>query len=1270
VAASGWIRQSHFTQPNMNPSKPHCLRLTAALLGIAALGTAVHAAPVLVPDHSFEITEVADGATTAAPNVGTNWTASGNSGVILLNPQDDRFPNTTTETLPPGNLPAPADGTNCVNMNMGVNLGYLWQTVGTLQPNTVYTLTVAAGQDLINGGGVGNLVLVNGLNAFGTVLGLTPVDTTTNTPGTFGDITLTYVTGQVASGPLTILMRGESGTQIIWDNVRLDATAAPQAALARALSVSPTNLVFVGTQVTLTEDPAGAAPFTYGWESDNGSGGVTFSPIVGASSAGYVVDTTAFTPGQPVQYRVLVTNGFGVSTSAPVAITAINGPPVVKQDTLPVTGSDVEGSLVTFTASFEGTLPISYQWQRDGMDLPGANSPTLTINNLQLGDSGNYQLVATNSLGASVSTARFFQVNPTPIPEEGVLISVATQTGEGGQTSFSPTWVVSTNSLIRSNAPSAIGTGNFSRDSSGVVAVLTDGRYGTINPAGNGSLDFVTCGINNQGGAFVTYSLPVSATGYDVTNIVVYGGWSDGGRDQQRYVVSYSTVASPTVFNQIADVNYNPTLPGQVQSSTRITLTGTNGAAMAKNVSAIKFDFNILGNAVENQYAGYCEVGVAGLPSAPAPVIATNTTPTSAMDVEGSSVTFYAAFSSATPVTYQWRVDTGSGPVAIPGANSPTLTLNNLQFADAGSYSLLASNASGTAVSTPSPLTISPAPTPDGNGVLAAGATQTGNTPFRTTWSVPGGSLLSGKLPGTVGGGNFLIEGCGGLTRLTDGSVGSVGGAQNATLASAGPNAGTSVTYDLTGAVSGYDLTNIVIFSGWSDKGRDGQAYEILYATASDPNTFIALTSFAHNPSGLAVPTANRVTLTPSVGNLAVNVVRLRINFLNAENGWSGYSEIGAFGAPSSPVNVPPYLTEEVTPAGGSDVVGSSVIFKVTALGSAPLAYQWRKDTGSGPVDIIGATASSLTLNNLQLSDSATPGYSVVVSNEFGIVTSSAGAFTVNPVPAAVAGIIAAPAHQIGYSTAVLKPTWLMAGGSLIAGTLPSAVGSGNFGLEAAGGVSVLTDNSAGSSKGSNLGFATAGTGGGSGTAVTYTLSGSATGYNLDRIIVHAGWGDSGRDGQGYRIYYSTAAAPATFIPLRTNSLNPVIAGGVPTANRVTLYAESGPIAQGVAQLRLEFLNVENGWSGYSEIAVFGVPAAGASISVTSRADGSGNLILTGNGGTPGAGYSWLTATNVASPIALWTTNSAGVFDGTGAFSNAIPVSKLEPTRYFRLKTP
>lgn len=64
-----------------------------------------------------------------------------------------------------------------------------------------------------------------------------------------------------------------------------------------------------------------------------------------------------------------------------------------------------------------------------------------------------------------------------------------------------------------------------------------------------------------------------------------------------------------------------------------------------------------------------------------------------------------------------------------------------------------------------------------------------------------------------------------------------------------------------------------------------------------------------------------------------------------------------------------------------------------------------------------------------------------------------------------------------------------------------------------------------------------------------------------------------------------------------------------------------------------------------------------------------GNLILTGTGGTPNRGYTWLTTTNLSAPI-NWTTNTTGTLDGTGAFSNAIPVNAGTRASFFRLRMP
>ncbi len=64
-----------------------------------------------------------------------------------------------------------------------------------------------------------------------------------------------------------------------------------------------------------------------------------------------------------------------------------------------------------------------------------------------------------------------------------------------------------------------------------------------------------------------------------------------------------------------------------------------------------------------------------------------------------------------------------------------------------------------------------------------------------------------------------------------------------------------------------------------------------------------------------------------------------------------------------------------------------------------------------------------------------------------------------------------------------------------------------------------------------------------------------------------------------------------------------------------------------------------------------------------------GNLILQGTNGASSGTYSVLTATNLALPLASWTTNSTGMFTPGGTFSNAIPVA-TQGQRFFLIKQP
>lgn len=61
-----------------------------------------------------------------------------------------------------------------------------------------------------------------------------------------------------------------------------------------------------------------------------------------------------------------------------------------------------QGNSVTFTVSATGD-ELVYQWEKNGIDIPGANASTLTLNNITAADLGRYRVLITNSAGAALS---------------------------------------------------------------------------------------------------------------------------------------------------------------------------------------------------------------------------------------------------------------------------------------------------------------------------------------------------------------------------------------------------------------------------------------------------------------------------------------------------------------------------------------------------------------------------------------------------------------------------------------------------------------------------------------------------------------------------------------------------------------------------------------------------------------------------------------------------------------------------------------------------
>lgn len=88
------------------------------------------------------------------------------------------------------------------------------------------------------------------------------------------------------------------------------------------------------------------------------------------------------------------------------------------------------------------------------------------------------------------------------------------------------------------------------------------------------------------------------------------------------------------------------------------------------------------------------------LPPQPLPTIASQ--PASQIVIEQQSTTFRVTAASETPTTFQWL----KNGVSIAGATSSTYTISNVTNSDAGTYSVLISNAAGNATSAGAVLTV------------------------------------------------------------------------------------------------------------------------------------------------------------------------------------------------------------------------------------------------------------------------------------------------------------------------------------------------------------------------------------------------------------------------------------------------------------------------------------------------------------------------------------------------------------------------------------
>ncbi|MDG1891376.1 MAG: immunoglobulin domain-containing protein [Verrucomicrobiota bacterium] len=95
-------------------------------------------------------------------------------------------------------------------------------------------------------------------------------------------------------------------------------------------------------------------------------------------------------------------------------------------DQQPGDQSLTEGDALTLSALASGADAISYQWQKNGNDIPGATEAILNIAQASLGDAGSYAVVASTTGSALRSTFANVSIEPAVVePPSGPSSSVA-----------------------------------------------------------------------------------------------------------------------------------------------------------------------------------------------------------------------------------------------------------------------------------------------------------------------------------------------------------------------------------------------------------------------------------------------------------------------------------------------------------------------------------------------------------------------------------------------------------------------------------------------------------------------------------------------------------------------------------------------------------------------------------------------------------------------------------------------------------------------------
>jgi hypothetical protein len=519
-----------------------------------------------------------------------------------------------------------------------------------------------------------------------------------------------------------------SGIVSISYNYPVGIVGAPQSLTAYYLNDIDSD------KATFTVSVTGAAPISYNWYKNS-------SLIVGALSSSYTASYKLSDSGS--QFIVSVKN-FTTPVSASAILTVFDTPlGFVSQ---PVSQTVNPGfSSVTFTVQASGRLPISYQWRKNGTNIFGETTQSLTLSNIQETDDASYDVIVSNLSGLSDTPVSLTSIQVSLFVNDpiGIINQPVNEiyVGLGGTITLSAEvsgtqpyyfeWYKDTNLITGANLSAYSLTANQANDlgtffyvasnivnsvTSNNIALLPAFPPGILSPTSTQNLavnpnsnTIFYCDVT---GTNVQFQWKKNSTIIPTATTNPYIIFNTQESDEGSYILvatnNWGTVSSvsfelsandpvgittPLVQSLTAGIG-TLTLSAQVSGTQPITFEWYKNQTLVPGENLSAYQITLIPESVVDEFYYTATNIVNSVTSTTLSVIPTfgvaitNPTVTQLVTADPNQSTTFSVTASGSNIAYQWKKNTTS----IPYASTSSYTLNNIQESDQANYVVVASN--------------------------------------------------------------------------------------------------------------------------------------------------------------------------------------------------------------------------------------------------------------------------------------------------------------------------------------------------------------------------------------------------------------------------------------------------------------------------------------------------------------------------------------------------------------------------------------------------